>query len=562
MKLRGTGVSPGQACAPALVYRPDRAGQAELPSDDGHADAGEREAALQGALTASAHELDELVGHTASRAGDEVAEIFTAHRLMLEDDAWLDAIRARLREGQILPAAVQGASDELAAMLQALPDEYLRERAADVVDVGRRVLGHLGYLQRPALPQLGDPEVVLVARDLTPSDTIALDPAVVRGVVTEAGARTSHAAILARQLGIPAIVSVTGLLAAVSDGTMLAIDGAAGACEVDPGDDVVARIREAGSSGPEVHADPVTTSDGTPVAVYGNASTPDEVATSVRFGADGVGLYRTEFLFYGGCGLDDEEVQAATYAGAVAEAGGRPVTFRSLDVGGDKPLASLPMEAEDNPFLGVRGVRLSLRHPDLFQVQLRALRRACAGSDQVQVMVPMVSGLEELRQTRDLLRAGVPDPDKLVVGTMIEVPSAALLVHEILDEVDFVSVGTNDLTQYVLAADRGHAQLGDLYNELHPGVVRLLSSIASAAKQAGKPASVCGEIAGDLRAVPLLVGLGFRILSVAPPLIPYVKQAVRRLSLAEAEGLADRVRSVATVSEVEQLLSTQVQETA
>lgn len=555
MTLRGVGVSPGRVCAPAFVHMPATDTSGEGRHDDGHADVKERRAALATALEASQAALEELIARTTERLDADAAAIFRAHQLMLDDPELADAIDRHLLDGALLPVAIERASEEMAALLHALPDEYLRERAADVLDVARRLLVRLGYVESLQLPGPGHPPVVLVAHDLAPSDTLALTPEVITGVVTEVGTRTSHAAILARQLGIPAVVGVEGLLAAVTDGHPIAIDGTAGECDPRPSA-AKADQYAAATITVEVRRGRARTSDGVDVAVHANTSTPQEVASAVKFGADGVGLYRTEFLFHAGCALDDEEEQAEAYSAAVAAAADRrPMTFRTMDIGGDKPLAALPMDHEVNPFLGVRGVRLSLRRPKLFETQLRALVRVASAGGGIRVMVPMVSGLDELEGVKQIL-AGIPDADHVALGTMIEVPSAAVMIDEVLQEVDFVSVGTNDLTQYMLATDRTNARLEHLYDEVHPGVLRVLDAIVAAGQRQGKPVGLCGEVAADLRAVPLLVGMGFRSLSVAPPLVPHVKRHLSELSLAPAEELAAAVRAARTTAAVNALLST------
>lgn len=513
----------------------------------------ERHRAFDGALGVCRGEIDELIATTTSRLDADAAAIFEAHRLIVDDPEWLGAVRGRIDAGALLPMAVSEAAEHMAELLRSLSDEYLRERASDVLDVAHRVLVNLGFARNRSMPDPGRTAVVLVARDLAPSDTMALPAEVVAGIATEMGTRTSHAAILARQLGIPAVCGVAGLVDAVAPGSLVAIDGESGECEVDPKPATVDRYRS-DVRAVEIRLDPVATLDGVEIKILANAASPAEVGRATSLGADGVGLFRTEFLFHAGCALDDEDDQARAYLAALEAAGGRPVTFRTMDVGGDKPLDGLPMDPEPNPFLGVRGVRLSLRRPEIFRTQLRALGRAALESGGVRVMVPMISGVGELRRVRQVLE-DVPGADRFELGTMIEVPSAALLATEILDEVDFVSVGTNDLTQYVLAADRTNPMLGELYHELHPGLLRILAIVVEAGRCHDKPVGVCGEIAGDVRAVPLLVGMGFRSLSVAPPIVPHVKARIAALSARRAGELATAAASARTVAEVEALLS-------
>jgi phosphoenolpyruvate-protein phosphotransferase len=534
--LTGIGVSSGRCCARPYVYD-DRVRPAVLDCDSG--DIAGLQRLLDGAVRLSHEELLGLEAALTERAGAEHAEIFASHRLILDDEEWLGPIRQRIDGGQAVDDAVREVSEELAAELRAIPDDYLSERAADILDVGKRVMRHLGCEVGSALPSADDGEVVLVARELTPSDTVGLDPAVVRGIVTETGARTSHAAILARQLGIPAVVGVAGLLEAVGATTLVAVDGDSGECWLDPSADTAAAFRAVRAEVEVIH-DVVTTRDGVEVTVGANASDAKDVAAAIANGADGIGLYRTEFLFLGSAGVPDEEQQFAAYCAAAEAAQERPVVFRTLDVGADKVVPGIELDPEENPFLGVRGVRLSLRRPELFEAQLRALARAARLHPNVRVMVPMVGDLQELRLVHEHI-AALGEDASLRIGTMIEVPSAALMVRELAPLADFFSVGTNDLTGYVMAVDRTNMALEGLYDELHPAVLRLLDMIASGAQQEDTPVSICGEIAGDPIALPALIGLGYRSISVAAPLVPRVKAAIRELSFQDAREIAARV---------------------
>ncbi|WP_169950459.1 phosphoenolpyruvate--protein phosphotransferase [Microbispora sp. H11081] len=556
MILTGTGVSGGSACAPLYV----------LPSRGSHSAPVSVRALVPGtwgerlteSIEAARAELAAVVADVTARLGPEEAGIFKAHELLLDDDEWRGEIERLVAGGIAAPAAVRQVSDAVAAELRELDDDYLRERAADVLDVAQRVLRHLGVDSTTPLPTAADGEVVLAALELMPSDTLGLDPAVVRAIVTERGTRTSHAAILARQLGIPAVVSVSGLLAAVEpavrQGVLCAVDADAGTCELDPDPGTAERHRTARNV-VEVCDDPVRTADGVDVAVYGNAASAEEVAAAVSYGADGIGLFRTELLLSGTMRVLDEEGQVAAYTAAAVAAGGRPVVFRTFDVGGDKPVDGLSVPHEDNPFLGLRGVRLCLDRKDVFATQLRALARVARDHSNVHVMVPMVSGLEELDAVDALLGELAAD-HRLSVGAMVEVPSVAVLAREFAARCDFLSVGTNDLTAYLLAADRNNPNLGSLYNDLHPAVIRVISAVLDAGREAGVKVSVCGELAGDPHALPLLVGLGLRAFSAAPPIVPRLKQLIREIDSRQAARLAERVLRASRVEEVAHLLAT------
>jgi phosphoenolpyruvate-protein phosphotransferase len=504
----------------------------------------------------TAKELVEVIAEATWRLGAEHAAIFNAHLLLLDDDEWRGEIERQIGRGIPAPIAVREVSQAVADELRGLNDDYFRERSADILDLGRRTIRQLDGVERTVLPTASDGEVVLAADELSPSDTVGLDPSVVRAIVTERGTKTSHAAILARQLGIPAVIGVEGFLAAAINGVLCAVDGDAGTCEIDPDAATAARFRV---SRPVVAArqPPVSTADGVAVAVYANAASPEDVAAAVAFGADGVGLFRTELLLASPGFMYDEERQVAAYTAAAAAAEGRPVVFRTFDVGGDKPVDGLSVPGESNPFLGLRGVRLCLSRRDVFAIQLRALARVAEVHSNVEAMIPMVSGHEELDQVHALLRE-VGGEQHLRVGVMIEVPSAALLARELADRCDFLSVGTNDLTAYVLAADRTNAALGGFYNELHPAVLRMLALVLRAGRAAGTKVSVCGELAGDPRAVSLLVGMGLRSFSVAPPLIPELKAVLSKVDTGPSKTLAEEVLKASRVEEVEQLLRSDI----
>ncbi|WP_051423489.1 phosphoenolpyruvate--protein phosphotransferase [Arthrobacter sp. MA-N2] len=531
MKLLGLGVSPGRATALVQVFRDERF----MFSDE---EPEERSSSslsnLDTALRSSKAELLDVVADATERLGAGHAAIFEVQLSMMDDAEWLDPIVAGITAGGDAARVVWTVSGELADELQLLDDPYLRERSADIRDLAKRVVRHLqetnpGASAASARPLVSGTEpVILFAQELTPSDTMGLDPSMVRAIVTEAGARTSHAAILARQLGIPAVVSVPGLMALAEDGIQATVDGSTGELQINPSASDLAAFSAVEESVWEIDPNPVHTLDGIGVAVYANAGSAEDVSRAVSFGADGVGLFRTELLFIKAGQLLDEQAQFLAYCAAAKEAAGRPVVFRTLDIGGDKPLPGLSVPTEENPFLGLRGVRLSLAHRDVFSAQLRALGRASAEYSNIRVMVPMVSELRELDEVRELIAAAeVVAP--LRIGVMIEVPSAAILAHEFAEESDFLSIGSNDLTAYLMASDRNNPGVQHLYNEISPAVVRMLAFVARAGSTSGTPVSLCGELAGDARVLPLLVGLGLRSLSVAPGLVPRLKAQIQML---------------------------------
>jgi phosphocarrier protein FPr len=499
----------------------------------------------------------------ASRAGEAQAQIFDAHLLFLRDDALLEPARsAILDERRTAARAWHDAVQETAVTWDALEDEYLRARAADLRSVGAQVLAHILGRSMPG-PALGT-SGVLVAQDLTPADTAGLDRQETLGIVTAHGGPTSHAAVLARSLGIPAVVGVGEPLAGVREGTPLALDGGTGIVYVHPDAMLVDRLRtqqrereEALSTARELARSPAVTMDGLVVEVAANVAGPAEVQEAVVAGADGVGLFRTEFLFMGRDAMPDEDEQAAAYAAAAEALDGRPLLLRTLDAGADKPIPYLGQAPEDNPFLGVRGIRLGLRRPALLDTQLRAIVRV-ARDHRLRVMFPMISTLEEVRQSRaalDRAREALRIRAPLEVGIMVEVPAAALTSAPLAAEVDFFSIGTNDLTQYTLAADRGNESVAGLTDALHPGVLRLIRATVEGARTYGRWVGVCGELAGDALATSLLLGLGVTELSMSAPSIAPVKQAVRATDADAARTLADRALACATAAQVRELLT-------
>jgi phosphocarrier protein FPr len=541
--LQGLPVSPGIAVGPARRLQEARPEVSDAPSQG--ADAESRR--LDEARAAAHADLDAARAAVAAGAGRAQAEIFDAHALLLDDEALLDPARRAVQEdarnaAQAWDAAVRDAADAY----RGADDPYLRERAADVLDVGRRVLGHLAGTPAGA-PALDGPGV-LVADDLTPGQTAALDRALVRGIATVRGSATSHAAILARGLGIPAVVGLGPALLGAADGTPLVLDGDAGTVLVDPGADALAdaetRAAEQEQRAAERRARataPATTRDGRRIEVAANLGAVDEAAAAVALGAEGVGLLRTEFLYLGRDDAPSEDEQYEALSAVAAALEGRPLVVRTLDVGADKPLPFVTQAPEDNPFLGRRGIRLALAFPDLLRPQLRAVLRVAAEHDGVKLMFPMVAALHELRAARALLdeeRAALGVDPPLEVGVMVEVPAIAVAAERFAPEVDFFSVGTNDLAQYTLAAERGNAAVAELATGPVPAVLALVAGIVEAAHAHGRWVGVCGELAGDPPSAVLLAGLGVDELSMAPPRIPDVKDALRAVDAGEAARVA------------------------
>jgi phosphocarrier protein FPr len=533
----------------------------EVP-DEPAADAATERRRLDEALVATDASIAWQRDDVAARAGEEEAAIFDAHRLFLSDAALLEPARAAIEAGASAARAWQDAVEAVAATWDGLADAYLRARAVDLRSVGVQVLARILGEPVPA-PRLDAPGV-LVAADLTPADTAGLDPATALGILTARGGPTAHAAVLARALGIPAVVGVGDDALGLAEGTTLGLDGDAGEVLVDPSPEAEERLRDAMRRHADAHAEavgrarePAVTTDGATIEVAANVGGPSEIVAAVDAGADGVGLFRTEFLFMDRATVPDEREQELAYRAAAEALDGRPMLVRTLDAGADKPVPSLDQPPEANPFLGVRGIRLGLARRELLAAQLRALLRV-ATDHQVRVMFPMIATVDELAGARaEVARArddtGIGAP--LDVGIMIEVPAAALTASALAAEADFFSIGTNDLTQYVMAADRGNERVAALNDALHPAVLRLIAATVEGATSRGRWVGVCGELAGDALATPLLLGLGIRELSMAPPAIAAVKDAVRATSIEASRELAHRALACARAEDVRALLS-------
>ncbi len=534
--LHGLGVSAGSAVGPAArLGTPPELPAVEPAVTDTRAEADRAVAALE--------TVGEFLRRRSAAASGEAAEILMAEAMMAGDPALAAKVRDLAGGGRPAAWAVSEALASYRAMLTSAGG-YLAERAADLDDIADRAVALLLGEPMPGIPALGHP-FVLLAADLAPADTATLDPDAVLAIVTERGGPTSHTAILAKTLGIPAVVSCPGTLS-VSDGTVVAVDGSAGTVVVEPAPEQVERAaRQRAERAARLAAahGPGRTSDGHPVKLLANVGGPADVPVAMVAEAEGIGLLRTEFLFLDRHDEPTGEEQRATYAEILAGMGGRKVVVRTLDAGADKPLAFASQEAEPNPALGIRGLRLDGLLPALLDTQLEALALAAkdTGAD-VWVMAPMVSTLAEAAVFADRVRGhGLP-----VAGVMIEVPAAALCVAQIIERVDFVSIGTNDLSQYTFAADRQAGALAPLLDPWQPALLRLIAITADAGRAAGKPVSVCGEAASDPLLAIVLAGLGVTSLSMASPSLAEVRAALAERTLAECEAAAAAALAAAT----------------
>ena len=561
--LRGIPVSQGVSQGRVLVLNRSLI----VPAKDGFEtddQAGEG-ARLQTALAETRKQLTAVQERLRDEFGAKESQIFDAHLLVLEDPALMEEVGRQIRDEHHTPEyAFYTASEKYAEALSAVDDSYLSERAADIRDVTQRVLGNLmGQPQRAGVSDLTEPCIV-VANDLTPSDTAQLDPAKVLGFVTEVGSRTSHTAILARSMQIPAVLGLGEAIEELKPGQTVLLDGFNGFVIISPSEQtlfeygqLVERQSSIEESLDEIRTEPAKTLDGHTIILSANIERAGDVEAVRKSGATGVGLFRTEFLFINRSDLPNEEEQFQAYKKVTESLAPEPVIIRTLDLGGDKLLSHVNVAAEMNPFLGWRAIRLCLEEKDLFRTQLRAILRASAFGD-LKIMYPMVSGMDELDaanvlldECSDQLRAeGVEFAENLEIGVMIETPSAAMIADSLARRVQFFSIGTNDLIQYSLAVDRLNEKIAHLYEPTHPGILRLIKTTVDAGQAQKIWTGVCGEMAGELAMVPLLIGLGVAELSVAPSLVPRVKMLIRSIEMANARELAEFALNCDSPSEI------------
>jgi phosphotransferase system enzyme I (PtsI) len=548
--VKGIAVSPGLVLGSLAVWNPQSA-RSGAESKSGIGDARPTAERWDEAKQTVLQLLESLRRKTAAEAGQSQSEIFLAQQMILEDPAFEQRVFDGVAQGMTLPEAVDNGSNGLAGEFEQLDNAYMRERAEDIRDIGRQLKAVLTGASAQPFPQLTGP-AVLAARDLTPSQTAQIDKSLLQGIILEKGGRTSHTAILAGALGIPAVVAVTGLnLEDLSDSRVL-VDGNSGTVILDPGPAELQVYQDQlmeSPTGPETGPSGETelrTADGFAVLLSANIGSADELPALSRFNCGGIGLCRTEFLFLRSDHWPDEAEQFEAYQRITQTVAPHPVIFRTLDIGGDKRPSYIQPASEENPFLGLRSIRFSLQYRDRFKTQIRALLRASVYG-KIKIMFPMITMVEEYKAAREiaaeveteLIRSSIPFSE-VEWGIMIEVPAAALLADVLAEEVDFFSIGTNDLIQYMMAADRLNEAVSYLYQPFHPAVLRVLDMIISAGHRAGIPVGMCGEMAGMPEAVPLLLGLGLDEFSMSPVLIPRVRQMIAQTSRAKMQGLASQ----------------------
>lgn len=550
-RFEGEGVSPGTAVGPAFVIRD------QAPREAAFRGRHEEILSVDTAVAETVAQLKRLSARLRSEDHGDEAGIMDAQALMAADPSFLSSVHERIVGGVPALQAVPEAAAQFRAMFEGLDDPYLAARATDVQDVADRISRNIVGASSP----LPDRPSIVVASELTPSQTASLDRSLLLGLVTDRGSTTSHTAILARALGLPAVVGLGDLSTTLEDGVEIGLDGESGLVIVQPSEaergvleKTSGRLREERARLDSLRCLPAETVDGRRVTLAANIGSPDDLPAAIEAGAEGVGLFRTEFLFAGRSEAPSEDEQVAVYRAVLERMAPHAVIIRTLDVGGDKPLSYLPQPEELNPFLGVRGVRYTLSHTDVFRTQLRALMRA-SSAGRLAIMVPMVVMADEIRAVQALLQevqgevGGEAD-----LGIMVEVPGAAVLAAALARHVAFLSAGTNDLVQYTLAVDRTNEHVAPLYLPLHPAILRLLKTTADGAHTAGRWAGVCGEMAGDSLAIPLLVGMGFDELSMTPGRIPAAKNRIRMLEMDKCRNLVDQALECETAEEVAELV--------
>ncbi|MEM6331624.1 MAG: phosphoenolpyruvate--protein phosphotransferase [Planctomycetota bacterium] len=565
-RLQGIAVSPGVAIGEALVLDNEgfRIPRRFLPRD-----AVQTELARLGqAIADTTAEIERSRQSISEQLGDDYASIFSAHVQMLNDPRLRQELEEMIRDRHYSPEySVSRAMRRYAKVFQSLEGAYMAERAQDIFDIEKRLLTHLLGERREDFSQITS-EVLILARDLTPSETAGMNPRFIHGFGTEVGGPSSHTAIVAEGLGIPAVVGVGQFLADVSGGDIIIIDGDEGLVIIQPDEETLARYRHEADQQRslavklgELRDLPAETLDGQRVQLLGNIEFPGEVTQALERGADGIGLYRTEFLYLAGPKNPSEDEQVSAYTEVSDAMQGRPVVLRTLDLGADK-LPNLPMpEDERNPFLGLRSIRLALKHVDLFRTQLRAILRASVHGN-LRLMFPLVSTVIELRHAKmaladameDLEEQGVAFDRSIRVGMMVEVPSAVMMMDRFCDEVDFFSIGTNDLVQYTLAVDRSNKDVAGLYTSADPAVIKLIKMAIDTADARGKPISMCGQMSGNPLYTMLLLGLGLRSLSATPAAVPEVKRVCRSVKLPDCQRIAERVLTLESARDVKTYL--------
>ena len=561
-RLTGIGASEGVAIGKVLLFTEEEMIIPEVKDENSTIEA--ELTKLEDGLKKSKTQLIAIREKVKEKMGEDKAAIFDGHIMLLEDEDLIMEVEDKIK-GEGLPAAkaLHDGINEYCEMISKLDDPYLRERAADLQDIGKRWLKNLLGIRIKDLSDL-EPNTVVVTYDLTPSDTAQLDLENCVGFLTEVGGKTAHSAIMARSLELPAVVGIKGVLNGVKEGETVIMDGEEGELFLYPSPELIAeyvakkeKLAAEKEELKKLISEEAVTTDGRKVDIWGNIGSPNDVDAVIASGATGIGLYRTEFLFMNSDHFPTEEEQYEAYKVVVQKMQGKPVTIRTMDIGGDKELPYLDLPKEMNPFLGYRAIRISLENKDMFKTQLKAILRA-SHYGQIKIMYPMISSVNEIRKANEILEECKNELDEIgqlfdrniKVGIMVETPSTAIIAYKFAKEVDFFSIGTNDLTQYFLAVDRGNEMVSALYNSFNPAVLEAIQKVIDAAHNAGISVSMCGEFAGDKKATKLLLGMGLDSFSMSASSTLQVKKIIRSSSYAEAQKYRDIILQQDTPAEV------------
>ncbi|MDA7026243.1 phosphoenolpyruvate--protein phosphotransferase [Bacillus sp. CLL-7-23] len=564
LEMKGIGASAGIAIAKAYRLEEPNLTVEKKNISDFEAEVKRFEEAIE----QSKKELETIKSHALKELGEDKAEIFSAHLLVLSDPELLNPVKDKIKSDSVnAEFALKETADMFVSMFESMDNEYMQERAADIRDVTKRVTGHLLGVDIPN-PSLISEEVIIVAGDLTPSDTAQLNRRFVKGFTTDIGGRTSHSAIMARSLEIPAVVGTKAATKEIQNGVLVIVDGINGDVILDPSQETIKKYEEKHQSFLAQKAEwaklvnePTVTNDGHHVELAANIGTPDDVKGVLENGGEAVGLYRTEFLYMGRDQLPTEEEQFDAYKTVLERMEGKSVVVRTLDIGGDKELPYLELPKEMNPFLGYRAIRLCLDEQDIFRTQLRALLRASTYGN-LKIMFPMIATVNEFKEAKAILleekaklqAEGQTVADDIEVGMMVEIPASAVIADQFAKEVDFFSIGTNDLIQYTMAADRMNEQVSYLYQPYNPAILRLITIVIEAAHKEGKWVGMCGEMAGDEIAIPILLGLGLDEFSMSATSILPARTQISKLSKKETESFKEQILSMSTTEEVVQFV--------
>jgi phosphotransferase system enzyme I (PtsI) len=566
--MKGIGTSSGIALGRVLVYKEPEIKINKQKIEKTHYEIEK----LNNAIEKGLDEINELYEETLKTVGEQEAEIFNAHKMMIEDPEFIDNIKNKIREENAnVEWAVREISDHYISLFSDIDDEYLKERALDLKDVSKRLLRILLGIESTDLRAINE-KCIIVAEDLIPSDTAQMNKDMVIGIVTELGGKTSHTSIIARSLEIPAIAGLKDITNIAQNGDMMLIDGEVGLVILNPSEEEIEAYEEKKKQYEEIKlklkemkGQKSTSKDGVTVEIVANIATPDNVHKVIENDGEGVGLFRTEFLYMDCDKLPTEEEQYEAYKLVAEKLEGKPVVIRTLDVGGDKEIPYLNLPKEMNPFLGYRAIRLCLDRTDIFKTQLRALLRASAFGD-IRIMFPMISNIKEVRDAKiileeakdELREKNIPFNENIEVGIMVEIPAVAVHSDIFAKEVDFFSIGTNDLIQYTLAVDRGNQDIAYLYNQFHPAVLKLIKMTIENGHKEGIWVGMCGEAAGDEKLIPLLLGMGLDEFSMSPSSMLKARWIINNTSKKEVEGMMDEILSLATAEDVEKFIDENV----